>query len=156
MRSAIVLLLILTSLAVAADQIPFVATFTSSAPSGTPPTCPAGYPMAVSLAGTGHATHMGLFTNTQSHCVNPATMDFVQGTTIMTAANGDTIVGTYSGHMVVTGPTTASIYGVFVITGGTGHFAGATGGGAATGTLDLVTGESNDLLLKGTISRPNR
>jgi hypothetical protein len=45
---------------------------------------------------------------------------------------------------------------VFLTTGGTGRFSGATGGGVANGTLDLVTGRSDGLLLRGTISRPNR
>jgi hypothetical protein len=55
----------------------------------------------------------------------------------------------------MTSPTTATINGVFVITGGTGRFSGATGGGVATGTLDLVTQEANDFVMRGTISRPN-
>lgn len=109
----------------------------------------------ISLVGAGQATHLGLFTETQSHCVNLATLDFSQGQFTFTGANGDTVSGTYSGHLVPAGPTTVTIYGVFVLTGGTGRFTGATGGGLATGTLDLVSGESNDLLLKGTISRPN-
>jgi hypothetical protein len=154
MRHVIALLLVLAATAVAADQVPFVATFTSSVPSGPPPDCKGLMP--VTLTGTGTATHMGLFTNTQSHCVNLSTGDFIDGTTILTAANGDTIIGTYSGHLVFSADfKTAAIYGVFKVTGGTGRFAGATGGGLATGTLDLTTGEANDLLLKGTISRPN-
>lgn len=150
------LVLILAAVAMAADQVPFVVTFTSSAPGGNPPTCSGEYSVPVSLVGTGHATHVGLFTNTQSHCVNPSTLDFALGQNTMTAANGDTLVGTYSGHMEITGPNTAAIYGVFVTTGGTGRFAGATGGGVATGTLDLITGEASDLVLRGTISRPKK
>jgi hypothetical protein len=50
-------------------------------------------------------------------------------------ANGDTVFGTYGGHLVTNGPTTPAIYGVFVITGGTGRFVGATGGGLATDPL---------------------
>ena len=152
---AMTVIFTMTVIATGADQVPFVATFTSSAPGGNVPTCNAAYPVPISLIGSGQATHLGLFTETQSHCLNPATLEFALGQFTFTSANGDTVSGTYSGHLVITGPTSADIYGVFVFSGGTGRFAGATGGGSATGTLDLITGEANDLFLKGTISRPN-
>ena len=155
MKRMFVLLLVFTAVVIAADQVPFVAQFTSSVPSGTSPGCDAGM-IPVALAGIGQATHMGRFTESQTHCVNPTTFAFSAGRFLFTGANGDSVSGTYSGQLVVTTPTTAAIYGVFVITGGTGRFAGATGGGNATGTLDFVTGEANDLLLKGTISRPHQ
>ncbi len=121
---------------------------------GTAPACNGEYPVPISLVGTGHATHMGLFSETQTHCLSLATGEFSLGQFIINGANGETVSGTYSGLLVFTSPTTASIQGVVRITGGTGKFAGATGGGNVSGTLDLSTGEANDLLLKGTISRP--
>ena len=156
MKHIFALLLVLASVAVAADQVPFVVTFTSSVPGGALPSCPAAAPVPIGLIGRGQATHMGTFTETQTHCLNLATGEFTSGQYTITGANGDIVFGTYSGHVVPTSATTAAIYGVFVVTGGTGRFVGATGGGAATGTLDFVTGEANDLLLKGTISRPNK
>jgi hypothetical protein len=156
MKRITVLLLVATSIGISADQLPFVAMFTSLVPGGALPVCDAAHPVPVALVGTGHATHMGRFTETQTHCVNPTTGEFSSGQFTTTGANGDAIFGTYSGHVVPTTATTGAIYGVFVITGGTGRFVGATGGGGATGTLDFVTGEANDLLLKGTISRPHK
>jgi hypothetical protein len=155
MKPIVVLLFMLTSVAVAADQVPFVVTFTSSVPGGALPSCPAGQ-VPTALAGVGQATHLGQFTETQTHCTNLATGEFVSGVYSITGANGYIVFGTYSGHIVPTTATTGAIYGIFKLTGGTGRFANATGGGAATGTLDFVTGEANDLLLKGTISRPGK
>ena len=155
MQLMILLLVFFTAVVIAADQVPFVAQFTSSVPSGPLPGCDAGM-IPVALAGIGQASHMGRFSETQTHCVNPTTLAFCSGRFSFTGADGDTVSGTYSGQLVITAPTTAAIYGVFVVTGGTGRFAGATGGGNASGTLDFVTGEANDLLLKGTISRPHR
>ena len=156
MKHLLMLFLLVTMVAAAADQVPFVATFTSSVPGGIPPGCNAAYPVPIVLAGTGQATHLGRFTETQSHCLNPSTGEFALGQFTITGANGDIVSGTYFGHVVPTSATTGAIYGVFRITGGTGRFSEATGGGVATGTLDFVTGEGNDLLLKGTISRPHR
>ena len=154
MRRLLGLLLTTAAFALAADQVPFVAIFTSDVPGGPLPTCDAGQ-IPLASVGTGHATHLGLFTGTQSQCVDPATGAFSSGHFTLTGANGDTISGTHSGQLVMTSPTTATINGVFVITGGTGRFSGATGGGVATGTLDLVTQEANDFVMRGTISRPN-
>jgi hypothetical protein len=155
MKRCLILLLLIAAVAVAGDQVPFVATFTSSVPGGILPSCTAPFTVPIGLVGKGQGTHMGQFTETQSHCLNPATFEFASGQFTFTGANGDTVFGTYSGKVVPTSATAGSIYGVFVITGGTGRFTGASGGGAATGTLDFVSGEANDLLLKGTISRPN-
>jgi hypothetical protein len=153
MKRLLGLLLATAALALAADQVPFVATFTSSVPGGSLPSCPALVPLAT--VGTGQATHLGLFTATEGLCLNPGTGEFSSGHFTLTAANGDTISGTSHGQLVPTGSTTATIYGVFVITGGTGRFSGATGGGVATGSLDLTTFEANDFVMRGTISRPN-
>ena len=156
MKPLMVLLLVVTSIGVSADQVPFVSISTSTVPGGTLPVCDAAHPVPVALVGTGHATHIGRFTEIQTHCVNSTTGEFTSGRFTVTGANGDAIFGTYSGHIVPTTPTTGAIYGVFVLTGGTGRFVGATGGGGATGTLDFVTGEANDLVLRGTISRPHQ
>jgi hypothetical protein len=152
MKRLLGLLLTTAAFALAADQVPFVATFTSSVPGGSLPSCPGLSPLAT--IGTGQATHLGLFTATEGLCLNPGTGEF-SGHFTLTAANGDTISGTSYGQLVPTGSTTATIYGVFVITAGTGRFLGATGGGGATGTLDLTTFEANDFVMRGTISRPN-
>ena len=154
MKRLLGLLLTTAVFALAADQVPFVATFTSSVPGGSLPTCDSGL-VPLASVGTGQATHLGRFAATQSQCLNPGAFAFSSGHFTLTGANGDTIFGTHYGQLVVTSPTTATINGVFVITGGTGRFSGATGGGVATGTLDLTTQEANDFVMRGTISRPN-
>jgi len=65
----------------------------------------------------GWATHTGLFTNSGSGVVNLATGEFVSGTGLVFAANGDTLSWTFG-----TTPNTV------VYTGGTGRFQGVTGG----------------------------
>ena len=156
MKRTLVLLAALAGFAVAADQVPFVVTITSSVPGGTLPTCSdPNFPIPVALVGTGHGTHVGNFTNAQSHCMNPVTLQFAYGQDTLIAANGDMVFGAYYGQFVMISPTSAALYGITTTTGGTGRFAGATGGGVATGTVDLVTGQASDLVIKGTISQPN-
>lgn len=153
MKRLVGLLLMAAAFAFAADQVPFVAVFTSSVPGGTPPTCPGGQ-VGLATVGTGHATHVGLFTSWERICFDPIKNQFTEGTFELTAANGDTITGTPSGFLELHG-TTATIHGAFLITGGTGRFSGASGGGTATGTLDLTTGIASDFVMTGKITRPN-
>jgi len=63
------------------------------------------------------ATHTGLATNSGSGFVNLATGEFLSGTGVVVAANGDTL-----SWKIGTVPNTV------VYTGGTGRFEGATGG----------------------------
>lgn len=90
----------------------------------------------------GTATHLGLLTGSQSHCLNPATGAFSNGNFNYTAANGDHLLGTYSGFLVPTpDPTIFEITGSFDIVGGTGRFANATGSGTPTGSVQVTTGD---------------
>jgi hypothetical protein len=137
--------------ATAGDLVPFKATFTGSSTSGP------GAPCAVrsDIVGEGHATHLGNFTTVQHHCFDPLdpTFAFTEGFYTFTGANGDTIFGTYHGHLVpIDGPVFA-IVGEFTIEGGTGRFVGATGGGPASGTLNVATGVTT-VMLDGVISSP--
>ena len=83
--------------------------------------------------GSGEAAHLGRYTLAASEDINALTGAVTNGSFTMTAANGDTVSGTYSGQAlpglvgyVVSGP----------ITGGTGRFAGATGFLVWHGTVD--------------------
>jgi hypothetical protein len=141
-----------TTPASASDQVPFKATFTGSSTSGP------GGPCAVlrsDIAGEGHATHLGNFTTVQHHCFDPGdpTFAFTEGFYTFTGANGDTIFGTYHGHLVPIAPPVFAIVGEFTIEGGTGRFVGATGGGTASGTLNVATGVTT-VMLDGVISSP--
>jgi hypothetical protein len=94
------------------------------------------------ISGTGQLTHLGRFTTAQSHCVDLTGADplaFTQGIFTFTAANGDTIFGTYSGRLVPTAtPGLFEVDGMFTIEGGTGRFVNASGGGEAGGEVNLA------------------
>lgn len=88
--------------------------------------------------GRGTATHLGRYTESNTHCMyvsgmTATTMEgtFDEGLSTITAANGDTLTYAYGGSFVVdftTGLSTIEIEW-WEITGGTGRFAHATGGG---------------------------
>jgi hypothetical protein len=133
----------------AGNQVPFKATLSLVAqPAATNP-CPTGT-FLLQISGGGHATQMGAITDSQSHCQNPVTGAFTDGQYVLTTVGGDTIFGSYSGQLIPAAGNTFAIQGQFTITGGTGRFSGATGGGAASGT-QFPNGEAT-LVLSGTIS----
>lgn len=141
-----------TTPAMAGGMVPFRATFTGNSTSGP------GAPCAVlrsDIVGEGHATHLGNFTTVQHHCFDPNDPSgaFTDGFYTFTGANGDTIFGTYNGHLVPIAPPVFAIVGEFTIEGGTGRFVGAAGGGAASGTLNVATGVAT-AMLNGVISSP--
>lgn len=105
--------------------------------------------LEIVVTGIGHSTHMGKVGIWQHHFVDVTAMTFYDGTFVWTAANGDTIEGSYSGNLV---PTSAGfeIQGSFTIEGGTGRFAGASGGGSASGIQYFDN--TADLALDGTIT----
>jgi hypothetical protein len=91
---------------------------------------------------TGQALHLGQITLETSEvvnqCSNPEGAE-VDGDFVMTAANGDQLFGTYetlADLNFVTFRVTA--IGEFEITGGTGRFQNATGGGVITAEGSLL------------------
>ena len=70
------------------------------------------------------------------------TFTFSNGKFILLYPNGDQIFADYSGQFVPTGAGTAYVMngGTFTITGGTGTYARALGGGYLSGTEDLSNG----------------
>jgi hypothetical protein len=95
----------------------------------------------VSFTGSGHSTGAGRTTIDASHCIidDPAEPDFSSGVATLSSARGDIFI-TYRGT-----DTAGVVDGTFLVTGGTGDFAGASGSGtlsgsvstAGTGTIDL-------------------
>src|SRR5438094_104139 len=81
----------------------------------------------VQSTGEGTATHLGRFTLTFNVVVTlPAGTAIGEFTFV--AANGDTLLATFTGQATPTAePGVVSIHEVATITGGTGRFAGATG-----------------------------
>ncbi len=103
------------------------------------------------IAGVGRATHLGNYTYQATECVDLVTGEISNGVFTMTAANGDTLEGTYSGHGGPTAnPTIFAFDDAAVIRGGSGRFARTTGRFDSTGTADLQTG-TYERRLSGTI-----
>ena len=63
-------------------------------------------------------------------------------TGVVTAANGDTVTFTLRWTLEEVGPGVFVPSGPFTITGGTGRFRGASGGGEYDGFVDMNTGEA--------------
>src|SRR6266568_3135834 len=97
---------------------------------------------------TGEATHFGRYRLDASELVNLATLEITGGWFTMTAANGDTLTGVYSGKGHLTETPSVILYDVAgPITGGTGRYAGATGALAFFGSADLAAGTFTDTVL---------
>ena len=103
--------------------------------------CPAGF-TPLSLTGSGRARHLGRYDWVSTECFNFATFVTVGGRFTLTAANGDTLFGTFSGQARPTDdPTVFAYHDPGVITGGTGRFAHAAGSVTTSGLANLATGE---------------
>lgn len=81
----------------------------------------------------GTVSHLGRTVMTSQHCT-PSGETFGGGTMTMQAANGDKVSITYTGSAPFPGPDTKIIvvHVDFHITGGTGRFSHASGGGEMT------------------------
>ncbi len=151
--SLVVVVLALFSLAApaAADQVPFTATGTGLVTGVTH--LPGGLTQ-VDFNGSGTATHLGDYTGSatriQDHQGNFATI------AVFIGANGtDSVFVTVSGHFESTGgKCVLTSTGTYIVTGGTGAFANATGSGTFTAQFDQCA-ETGFGTYTGTISRPN-
>jgi len=79
----------------------------------------------VDILATGTANHLGRFSLDMPHQVNLVSATGV-GTMTFTAANGDRLTATFTGHA----DTSSAVFVIAehaIVTGGTGRFAGATG-----------------------------
>jgi len=93
--------------------------------------------------GEGEATHLGRFTWASVEFVDfrefPPKVS-VTGTFTMTAADGDQLFGKYTTVGMANDEGNLDILGCFCFTGGTGRFAGATGGGLLKATAFFAPG----------------
>jgi hypothetical protein len=112
-----------------------------------PSNCPAGAAWRYSATGTGWFLHLGSTSVAVTHCtfvdMATGTGTFGPGTITLTAANGDRLElvqrGSFTIVMTPDGP--ASDFNMtWVVDGGTGRFAGATGSGTTHGSSLLSTG----------------
>lgn len=86
--------------------------------------------------------------------INPDGSNANKGTFTITAANGSTFSGTFTGSIQQPNQQGDTKYSLsYVITGGTGIFAGATGSGTSVGDLNQISGATTDRLTV-TISAP--
>lgn len=105
-------------------------------------TCPAAGTylggLRTDAAATGTASHLGLVSMTTRHCT-PNGDTIAGGTGSFVAANGDEIYFDYGGTAPFPGPTTTVIVAdtAYTITGGTGRFQDAHGGGQLTGYVNF-------------------
>ena len=108
---------------------------------------------AVSITGTGQATHLGEYTVTVPHLVD-RTARSAEGTYEFTAANGDILRAYFVGHATPTATAgVLSVVEIATITGGTGRFAGATGEFTTVRIYDSIAGTTTGSF-EGTISSP--
>ena len=124
--------------AAAGEQVPFRGTLAGMRASFIPLDPPF---FAAEVDTTGEATHLGqcelVLTATVS--VNDPVRTAI-GTFQFVAANGDTLTGTFTGISTpTTTPGVNQIVETSIITGGTGRFAGATGGFTTTRLIDFAT-----------------
>lgn len=133
-------------------MVPFRGTYTTTvAEAGFIPPSTA----LLDLWGEGRATHLGKSTWYSLSSVDIET-GAQWGSTVEIAANGDEFHYDYLGGSGVDPETGLSFFwGDWTATGGTGRFAGGTGGGTYEGTADVSLG-TGQITLVGEISRPNR
>jgi hypothetical protein len=143
------------AISAAPSHDPFKATIFFSeqvAPTGSTAPCL----LIGTISGTGAASKVGAVRLASTDCINAllptfTSFAFSSSEVVLTAANGDQIWATYSGFLSVDG----IIAGAYVVYGGTGRFANATGAGTVSGfeTIDMTTGAGNgQIQLQGTLS----
>jgi hypothetical protein len=134
--AAVLACLLLVSAAIAGrggTDRPFRATLAGSVHWTFPGTSPSNCTRVTTHgAATGEATHLGRVVVSWSHCPDEPNY-LVDGRMTITAANGDTLNGTYNYD-----PNSTSNSIPTTITGGTGRFAGATGTVVVTYSVNPV------------------
>jgi hypothetical protein len=107
----------------------------------------------VDVDATGIATQLGQFVLDIPHIVDH-TNGTANGKYVFTAANGDTLQATFTGQATPTStPGVLYIVETATIVGGTGRFAGATGGFVCERLFDRIAGTTIGSF-QGTISSP--
>ena len=147
------LLLAAPPVATAATTTPFSSDFTAQASFAETPVPGV---LSVTTSGAGHASHLGRITlsttETLDFVTTPGTLVIRDGRLVMVAANGDELYWSYEGTGSLPDEDgDSSLTGTFVITGGTGRFSDATGGGTFEGSGNAVTGVAS-LSYRGAIA----
>jgi hypothetical protein len=90
--------------------------------------------------GAGHATQLGRFTLRIPHVVNTTTR-VATGTYEFTAANGDTLMATFTGQATPIAPGVLAVVDTARITDGTGRFVNAAGSFTVNRVFTVATGQ---------------
>ena len=155
-------LVTLTSFAIPAHAatLAFTGTRTNADSPGAPAArCGARLTVTIrnSIGSTSNGTsNFGAFDPTLSHCITlPLPAPYDLGEFMFDFASGNTLFGTYSGLLTFNAPGIFNNVQNYVVTGGTGIFAGATGTFVGTGTLGFTTGvPRGEQSFRGTINAP--
>jgi len=150
-----------TVIASGADALAFSGAFSNT----NPPAAPGGRCATLTVTignvapffATG-TSNFGNFTGSQSHCIDTAPpvavgapdVPYYDGRFVYSFASGDTLTGTYSGLLTNAGMGIVGNVQNFIVTGGSGLFAAATGSFLGTGQLRFTGGPPSATL---TISR---
>lgn len=125
-------------------EVPFTASFVTREKLRVDVGACSAFPyLAGTTTGTGQASGLGAVTGTGTDCIHASLkgrFSFRNGTMTIVTAAGERIRADYSGALTRT--ATARVYtiaGTYRITGGTGRFATASGGGALSGVENLFT-----------------
>jgi hypothetical protein len=120
--------------------VPFKATYEAQAgfTPVAPEVCPTG--LADVVHGEGQATHLGRITVETFACIDLTTLQATNGRFTFASADGSHVTGSYQLQGTPQSETLLLLEGSFAITDGTRRFAGASGGGQVTGTIDFATG----------------
>ncbi|MGH8854923.1 MAG: hypothetical protein ACREWI_11650, partial [Telluria sp.] len=109
---------------------------------GTSPRCPS--TIGGTIVGHGDSPLVGKVVFIGSDCITPSGVlyNFSDGRIIIMTKTGEQIYANYSGQFVPTGEGTKFVFNnaSFQITGGTGRYFKASGGGGFTGGEDMATG----------------
>jgi hypothetical protein len=147
---AVATLVLTPRMAHAGDEVPFAASFITQFDSVVT------FPLVhISVTGSGRAQHLGVTTAETSDQVHNLITGAASATYTLTGANGDTVVLAldFQGTSVDGGVT---FEGTYIVVGGTGRFAGATGSGSISGsaTFQGPNGGVGAFEVNGTLSSP--
>ncbi len=120
---------------------------------GPSPRCPSNYGGAIT--GYGVSALLGRVAFVANDCITPNgnIFNFDRGRFIIMTQSGDQVYADYSGQFVPTGEGADYVFSgaTFTITGGTGRYIFASGGGQLQGKESMLTG-TGTIALKGRIS----
>jgi hypothetical protein len=109
-----------------------------------PEICRSGFAHHASFQG--ESPLLGSYTGRMFACVEPETLDVFDGRFAIDADFGQQVIGTYQLDLVNRSEERISMSGSFVITGGTGRFHTASGGGVLSGEMEVAALQGTWLL----------